>query len=108
VLVLPRFLQLSAASVSQARERSGNLGARILPRAPLRWCTLTGWDDEAALLRYVREGSHAEAMRQTQALTLSSRFARLLHEGTFAEVSWSLALAHLDATGRVVGSAEHT
>jgi quinol monooxygenase YgiN len=106
MLVLPRFLQLSAASVAQARESRGNLGARILPRAPLRWCTLTGWEDEAALLRYVREGSHAEAMRATRALTVTSRFARLLHDGAFDEVSWAQALAHLDGNGRVLAPRE--
>jgi hypothetical protein len=95
VLHLPGFLVHAVRSMVQAQSAPGNLGARVFLRGPLRWCTVTAWQDEAAMVRYVRSGAHLAAMKRSKRLVAWSVFARCSGL-SFADVDTALARRALD------------
>jgi quinol monooxygenase YgiN len=59
---LPEFLWDTAKSVRQVQRSSGFLGGRLLVNLPYVFCTMTVWQDEAAMNAYRTGGAHRRAM----------------------------------------------
>lgn len=91
------FAGHATRSFVQAQATEGCLGQSMFLRGPLRWCTITAWQSDAAMRAYVRSGAHLEAMRATKDLVAATRFARLPHvPGTWPTVL--MAREALDAS----------
>ena len=72
--VLPEFVRMSGRALDAARRSPGNCGAAVRARRPLTWWTLTGWDTESAMLAYVQDVAHADAVRNAERLLSAWRF----------------------------------
>jgi hypothetical protein len=112
---LPEFAWLSIASVRSALSTNGNRGVRIRPRRPLLWYTMTAWQDEDAVRRFMLDAPHKAAMRATRRLTHATSFARIEIDGSLNELPWSEAYRLLDeaperqrAAGRDRNPARHS
>ena len=105
---LPAFLRLSLASIRAAQRAPGNRGVRFRARSPLDWYTVTVWEDEEAMVAFVRGEAHMEAMRATRHLTQATRFARVTLDGARDELPWREVVARLHGAaggvGRIAGA----
>lgn len=59
---LPQFVWHGSRSRRQAETAIGNLGVLTQKTQGLSFWTLTAWEDEAAMYRYMRSGAHRQAM----------------------------------------------
>jgi heme-degrading monooxygenase HmoA len=66
-LHLPRFWWLTLRAAGQARRAEGNLRVELRQIAGT-YHTLTVWQDQAAMRRYLTAGAHLKAMRAFRAL----------------------------------------
>ncbi|MEZ4300345.1 MAG: hypothetical protein R3B70_35700 [Polyangiaceae bacterium] len=105
IFVLPRFFGLARRCVAAAEASPGNRGVRIKVQSPLRWATITGWDDEAAMIAFVRGPVHMAAMRETRAVSRQNFFARFTTDQDLSELAWTDVLAHLDPAAPRVAQA---
>jgi hypothetical protein len=92
---VPALLSVSGPLIEHARTLPGNHRAEPRPTGVRNWCTLTCWDDEAALLAFVHGAPHREAMQRSAELSESMRFARRWWPGRANALSWSEALGWL-------------
>lgn len=92
------FLRYTWQIRGQLRRAPGLLGyslaARILKR---QFWTLSVWDGEAALQRFVVENPHGHVMTALQAKMGQTRFVRWNLRGSAFPPRWRDALARLDA-----------
>ncbi len=61
-LFAPGFALDTFASIRQVREAGGFLGGALLPDRSLTFWTMTAWDSEDSMRRYMTAGSHKKAM----------------------------------------------
>ena len=92
---LPAFARHTLGSVRQLASSPGAMGysLRAAPHRRRFW-TVTVWEDEAAMRRYVREQPHRAAMRWLQASD----------GGTFRSTQWDVDGAAVPPSWEVAGS----
>ncbi|WP_297370218.1 antibiotic biosynthesis monooxygenase [Acidocella sp.] len=61
---LPGFAVYALRSLRQARFATGFLGGSLLNDYERTFWTMTAWDDEAAMRRFMNAGAHVAAMRR--------------------------------------------
>lgn len=66
---LPLFFRYAIKSITQAQAAAGNIDTRTGYRNGVRH-TLTIWEDKISMLRFMRAGAHAEAMKATNELSV--------------------------------------
>jgi hypothetical protein len=90
---VPRFLIETLRIMGQLRRSGGLLGYAL--RAELlakRFFTLSAWEDEAALQRFVYGQPHAQTMTAMAPRMGATRFIRWTVKGSELPVSWEEAL----------------
>jgi len=65
----PMFLKYALPSVRQAKAAQGNVETRTTVRQGVQH-TLTAWDDKNSMLRYMRTGAHAKAMKVSNEMSV--------------------------------------
>jgi hypothetical protein len=69
---LPKFMKHAVQSTMQAQASQGNVSTRTNLRNGVRH-TLTVWDNKTSMLRYMRAGAHAQAMRINNEISLPGK-----------------------------------
>jgi len=90
---IPQFLFHTARIADQLRKSSGLLGYSL--RAELvakRFWTLSAWQDETALLAFVRADPHSQTMRALASRMGATRFIRWTAKGSELPPAWDEAL----------------
>jgi heme-degrading monooxygenase HmoA len=92
----PRFARFARAIRKQLASTPGLVGYSLLAK-PLakRYCTLSIWEDEAALQAFVREHPHHEIMAALAGQMGATRFVRWKAPGSEARPRWDDALRRL-------------
>jgi len=62
VRFLPGFALYTLASLRQVKNAAGFLGGALLPDRSLTFWTMTAWDSEDCMRRYMTAGAHKTAM----------------------------------------------
>lgn len=92
----PRFLNYARVIDRQLRTTQGVIGyslrAAFLKR---RFWTLSVWEDERALMAFVRTAPHVHAMGRLRQFVGSTRFVRWRVRGSEVPPSWEDAMRHL-------------
>ena len=96
---LTEFVWLALRSNADAARTPGFRAGQLLTDRNLTFWTLTAWDDEDALKRFMLAGNHAKAMPKLILWCDEASVARWAHEGP-ALPSWDDANAHLHEFGR--------
>ncbi len=74
---LPTFLRYASRSSAQAKIASGILHQDIKADFwKLRFWTLTAWESEEAMLTYIRQGAHLQAMKRSRSLAKEMKATR--------------------------------
>lgn len=93
-----RFFRFVQAIRRQLVEAQGLIGYSLWAK-PLakRYWTLSAWQDEAALMRFMREQPHARIMARLHPDMGPTQFVRWTVKGSETPVSWDEALRRLRA-----------
>jgi len=89
-----------AGSARQARRAAGNLGVQLRKTKGLAFCTLTMWQDEAAMKTFRGNSPHREAMQKLAGWCDEASFAHWEQDST-AWPSWEYASEQLRSSGRL-------
>jgi quinol monooxygenase YgiN len=93
---IPRFLKYTFQVERQLRQSAGLIGysleAELLRK---KFWTLSAWQDEKALMTFVRRKPHDEIMKQLAADMARTRFTRWTEKGSQIPPSWSDAKARM-------------
>lgn len=94
---IPRFMRLTRVVQRQLADSEGLIGYSLLAR-PLsrRFWTLSAWEDEAALMRFVAKNPHRDVMRSLDGEMGPTKFVRWDAPGSTVPPRWRDALARLE------------
>jgi hypothetical protein len=97
LLYLPWFFKHAVASTIQAQAAEGNVSTQVTLRNGVRH-TLTVWENKTSMLRYLRAGAHAEAMKATNKISKPGSTKVYGYESD-ASPTWDEALALWEVHG---------
>ena len=90
---IPAFIQYSLQVQQQMRKSPGAIGyamrARILSR---NFWTLSVWEDDQALMEFVRAAPHREAMKSIAPYMGATKFTRWKLQGSAVPPTWDDAM----------------
>jgi hypothetical protein len=94
--VLPKFFYYTLRIQSQLKSARGLVGYSLLAHVlATHFWTLSVWEDEAALMKFVRNEPHREIMMRLRRHMGSSDFVRWEINGSAVPPSWQEALKRL-------------
>lgn len=98
---LPQFFYHTGRIRSQLKSAPGLIGYSLLAHVVAkRFWTLSVWEEEAALERFVRQQPHQQAMVGLRRSMGDSAFTRWKLKGTAVPPSWREAMQHLPKNAR--------
>jgi hypothetical protein len=98
-LYLPAFFLDALRSARQAKAAEGNLSVKFLRDARNTFWTLTGWDSEASMRKFMLAKPHGPAMRKLKVWCDEASVARWTQPDT-ALPSWTEAHRRMQIEGR--------
>jgi heme-degrading monooxygenase HmoA len=96
---LPGFVIQALRSNRQARRADGNLGTLLLAEAHRTFWTLTAWNDEAAMRKFMLAGPHGSKMKKLMTWCDEAAVAHWTQANSELP-TWAEAHRRLQAEGR--------
>ena len=96
---MPGFAFYAIRTNAQARRAEGNHGVSLLNEPGRVFWTLTVWESEAAVKRYMLSGAHGKAMRHLMEWCDEASVVRW-DQGSAAMPTWAEAHRRMVAEGR--------
>ena len=94
---LPTFLSYTLAIERQLKESRGIIGYSLLAHLLFKkFWTLSVWEDEGALMEFVRKGEHKETMIGLRGRLGNTKFVKWKVRGSEIPPPWEHAFRHLE------------